>query len=224
MPIPVICPGCKAQFRVSDKFAGQTGPCPKCKAPIKIPKLAPEVKIHAPDAAEPKDAKGRIIGKPLPRFDPVITPKKIALVMGGVFAVLVLAWVAGRVVTNKHLLAMVGTPLVAFPLVLAGYQFLHEEEAQPYRGPALWLRAAICATIYSLLWGVMYFVPDYWIVEYWSWFYLAIPFFIAGATAAFACLDLDFTNGFFHYAFFLVGTLLLRFLIGMPALWSSGGA
>ena len=42
MPIPVICPGCKASFRVSDKFAGKTGPCPKCKTTIKIPEAVPQ--------------------------------------------------------------------------------------------------------------------------------------------------------------------------------------
>jgi hypothetical protein len=37
MPIHVVCPICKAEFNVSDKFAGRQGPCPKCKSPIKIP-------------------------------------------------------------------------------------------------------------------------------------------------------------------------------------------
>ena len=60
MAIAVICPGCKASFRVSDKFAGQTGPCPKCKAPDKEPdpmwlKLA---------GITAKDLEGKTIYKP----------------------------------------------------------------------------------------------------------------------------------------------------------------
>ena len=55
MPIPVVCPGCKASFNVSDKFAGKQGPCPKCKTVISIPKPDPakkpveEVKIGEPE-------------------------------------------------------------------------------------------------------------------------------------------------------------------------------
>jgi hypothetical protein len=72
MAIAVICPGCKTSFRVSEKFAGQTGPCPKCKAPIKIPAASAEVQIHGPDVG-PKDAKGRPVFKPLRRLDVVIS-------------------------------------------------------------------------------------------------------------------------------------------------------
>jgi hypothetical protein len=224
MPIPVICPGCKAQFRVSDKFAGQTGPCPKCKAPIKIPKAGPEVKIHAPEATEPKDSKGRVISKPIPRFEEAVSRRTMILIGAGTLATLAMAWFLGRAMENKLLLATVGTPLVALPLVVGGYHFLHEEEAEPYRGAALWIRSGICAAIYSILWGVFYFVPQDWFVAYWSWFYIAIPFLAAGAVTAFACLDLEFGNGFFHYSFFLVGTILLRSLIGMPALWTMTGS
>ena len=224
MPIPVICPSCKAQFRVSDKFAGQTGPCPKCKAKISIPKLAPEIKIAEPEPIGPKDAKGRSVSKPIPRFEPVVTTRSMGLSVAAAFATLIVAWIAGKVmIERQHLLAAIGTPLVALPLVLAGYQFLKEEEAEGYHGRALWVRGAICAAIYSLLWGVFYFVPDYWIVEYWSWIYISAPFLILGTLTSFACFDLEFGNGFFHYCFFLVGTLLLRSLIGLPALWNMVG-
>lgn len=79
MPIPVRCPGCKAEFKVSDKFAGKQGPCPKCKATISIPKLdkpggaagapEPEVKIHGPEeaAGQTKTKTGQPTFKPLAR-------------------------------------------------------------------------------------------------------------------------------------------------------------
>ena len=67
MPINVTCPNCQTRFKVSDKFAGQTGPCPKCKSPIKIPKKEEEVVIHSPDEFGPKDTSGRAVLKPLER-------------------------------------------------------------------------------------------------------------------------------------------------------------
>ena len=50
MAINVICPGCHTRFKVSDKYAGVEGPCPKCKVKIKIPEKSDEVVIHTPDA------------------------------------------------------------------------------------------------------------------------------------------------------------------------------
>ncbi len=70
MPIPVVCPGCKVRFNVSEKFAGKKGPCPKCKVIITIPAAAqPEIKIHEPQeyASAGKDQQGRPISKPIPR-------------------------------------------------------------------------------------------------------------------------------------------------------------
>ena len=60
MPISVVCPSCKARFNVSEKFAGQKGPCPKCKQPIVIPAVQEEVKVHVPEQFQSggKDSKG----------------------------------------------------------------------------------------------------------------------------------------------------------------------
>ena len=35
MAIDVTCPSCHTRFQVSDKFAGKSGPCPKCKNTIR---------------------------------------------------------------------------------------------------------------------------------------------------------------------------------------------
>ena len=220
MPIPVICPGCKASFRVSDQFAGKTGPCPKCKTPISIPKTAAaEIKVHAP-APEVKDSKGRSVTQPLPRFEEVISTQTWVLIGAGAVTVLILAWIAGRAMPDsRYLLAAIGLALVSLPLVLGGYKIFHDDEAEPHQGQALYLRSAICAAIYCVLWGAFYFVPPEWIQEYWSWFYVTPPFLLAGAVTAFACLDLDLGSGFFHYCFYLAATILLRYVIGMPFEW-----
>lgn len=222
MPIAVVCPGCKAQFRVSEKFAGKTGPCPKCKAQITIPAAGPEIKIHAPDpgATTGKDSKGRAVSAPLLRFEERMSTQTMVLLGAGTLASLILAFFAGRILSDhRPLLAALGLALISWPIVLAGYRVFREEEAEPHQGKVLYFRAAICAAIYALLWGAFWFVPEDWIIEYWSWFYIAAPFLLLGAVTAFASLDLDFGSGFFHYCFYLAVTLLYRYLIGMGNLW-----
>ncbi len=226
MPIAVVCPGCKAQFRVSEKFAGKTGPCPKCKAKIVIPAATPEVKIHAPEAEVAatvgKDKKGRILSDPVPRFEETMSTQTMVLIGAGTLTALILAFFLGRIMTDSRpLLAGIGLAVVSIPLVLAGYRIFHEEEAEPHSGKTLYLRSAICAAIYCLLWGAYCFVPQEWFIEYWSWFYIAPPFLLLGAITAFASLDLDLGNGFFHYCLFLAATLLFRYLIGMGHLWTT---
>src|SRR5437773_10569668 len=83
MAIVVVCPTCHARFQVSEKFAGQKGPCPKCKNPINIPKLEDEVKIHAPEefGAGGKDAKGRPVLKPIERVEAKVNPVVTVIVL-----------------------------------------------------------------------------------------------------------------------------------------------
>ena len=46
--------------------------------------------------------------------------------------------------------------------------------------------------------------------EVYQWLYVAPPFFVLGALVALACFDLDFSNGFLHYSFYVLLTMLLR--------------
>ena len=136
MPIPVICPGCNTAFRVSDKFAGQTGPCPKCKTPIKIPTAASaEVKIHGPDAG-PKDAKGWVVFKPIRRLD-VTFSNNVWLIGGGsALVVMLAAWLLGAGLrgpsgvpdTKAYVLRAIGMLIVLPGLSVAGYFFLRTRE------------------------------------------------------------------------------------------------
>jgi len=118
MPIQVTCPGCKAQFNVSEKFAGKQGPCPKCKKPITIPKATtpagaaaavpgappaappPEVKIHAPEEVQKSDKSktGRPVLKPTFHSDTRLTWKLAASVVGAVGLLFLAAWFGGRFV------------------------------------------------------------------------------------------------------------------------------
>src|SRR5262245_16222518 len=91
MPIQVTCPGCHKRFTVSDKSAGQKGPCPKCKTVIQIPDKSEEVVIHAPEDFGPKDAKGTAVLKPITRSEAKFSTTAAVLIGVAVVAILVVA-------------------------------------------------------------------------------------------------------------------------------------
>ncbi|MGC3970655.1 MAG: hypothetical protein QM775_25950 [Pirellulales bacterium] len=130
MPIPVVCPGCKASFNVSEKFAGKQGPCPKCKTVIAIPKLdqvkkQEEVKIGGPEdapgaAAGPagKSKTGRPNLKPITRTDLKLSPVKIGVIVASIIGLFVAAFFA--------------RPIVMSPYPLTGDQLLVSDLKGPY--------------------------------------------------------------------------------------------
>jgi hypothetical protein len=109
---------------------------------------------------------------------------------------------------------------------LAGYTFLRDDELEPYRGRALFVRATLCGLAYAALWGAYAPLPAYGIItgEAWQWVFIAPVFVSMGAGVAFATLDLEFGNAAMHYLFFVLVTMLLRFALGLPALWAATGA
>ncbi len=227
MPIPVVCPGCKARFAVSEKFAGKKGPCPKCKNVITIPTPAPvaeEVKIHAPEeyAAGGKDSKGRAVSKPIARQETKVDKRVVGGIVVGVLFVLGMAFVC-RGLTNKTPICALGLILIGPPLALGGYSFLREDELEPYRGRSVLIRSAICGLVYAALWGFYLWVSGYLTGEVWQWAFVAPVFIGIGGFAAWASYDLEFGNAALHYCFFLGVTLLLRFVMGIPPIWQSLG-
>jgi hypothetical protein len=229
MPISVVCSGCQARFNVSEKFAGKQGPCPKCKKVITIPDApAEEVTIHAPEAYAHggKDSKGRPTLKPIARVKTKLSPVLIVGIVGSIVLTLAVAFMMRLAPEDsKMLIAGVGLAIVSPALALAGYTFLRDDESEPYRGKALYLRAALCGFAYALLWAAYIPLPMFGIIsgEVWQWVFVIPVFVAAGAGIAFATLDLDFGNAAMHYCFFLAVTILLRFAIGMPPLWQVAG-
>ncbi len=224
MPISVVCPGCKARFSVSEKFAGKKGPCPKCKGVITIP-AAPleEVKIHVPEqfASGGKDSKGRAVSKPILRKEMKVKP----LAAGGIAVAVIVAFgvaFACRGIADKLPIIAGGLLLISPPLAAAGYAFLREDELEPYRGRSLWIRATICGLAYMALWGLFTPLPAYGILtgEAWQWVFVAPVFVTIGGAVAWATLDLDFGNAAMHYAFYVLVTILLRAALGLPHLWN----
>lgn len=277
MAIEVSCPSCKTKFTVSDKFAGKQGPCPKCKAPITIPKPEakpaappapaaakpgagakpgtapgksaapasapgaagaktpaaaaskpapepmPEVVIHAPEAAGPKNASGRSVTKPISRRETKFQLVPAVIISAGVLATLVVTWIMRGQLQQNVMLRGIGLLLLSPAIAVAGYTFLRDDELEPYRGRWLWIRAGICGLVYLAMWGVYSYLPAEATAEAWNWIIVGPPFFLVGAAAAFATLDLDFGNGFFHYCFYVLVTLLLGATAGLPMPWAAVG-
>ena len=100
----------------------------------------------------------------------------------------------------------------------AGYTFLRNDELEPYRGLALWLRATICGTAYAALWGGYAALRATLFDGSIEPMYLAFivpPFVLVGALASLAALDLDFGNAAIHYGLYLLVTIVLCWIMGV---------
>jgi hypothetical protein len=229
MPINVICPGCHARFTVADKFAGQQGPCPKCKAPISIPKLEDQVVIHAPEHSEAGavDSKGRHVLKTFRKKDAKFQPLIFTGVAGVVLVTLLVALVLrGMEGQPDNVMTWLGAILLGPPLAWAGYTFLRDDELESYQGIGLAIRSIACGLVYALLWGVYMFVgAQFWGseaiskgLEIWQLVALVIPVLAIGTGAAYVAFDLEPGSGFFHAAMYFATTVVLRLVAGMSVL------
>jgi len=227
MAILVVCSGCKKSFNVDDKFAGKTGACPKCKAKITVPEKAPEVTVHAPDefSGGGKGVSGKLLLKPIERQEARVKPVAAA-VIGGVAAAAV-AWAfAVRSIDPensmlRYLVSGAGLLLVSPPLAIAAYTFLRDPDAEPYRGKTLFIRAGACGLVYTVLWGIFVYLRTQLgtPIELMYWVFVAPPFLIVGGLAGKFSLDLETSNGYFHYAFYVAVTMLLEWIAHLPMVW-----
>jgi hypothetical protein len=231
MSISVVCPGCKKRFSVSDKFAGQKGPCPSCKTTIEIPAKSEEVVVHAPEAAGPKDSKGQVVIAPILREETRFNPK-IAVAIGvAVLVVFIAAWMVGQSYKLEKktdaapvplLFKALAALLLGPPLAYAGYSVLRNDEFEPYSGQDLLIRVAACGAVYAVLWGVFGYLPS-WVgmkpavFETHHLMFVAPGLIAAGAFAAYVCFELDFVMCALHYGLYLIVTVLLRATAGMHA-------
>ncbi len=228
MSILVVCPGCHKRFKVSDQYAGQTGACPKCKGAIKVPSKEEEVTVHAPEEFDGggRTTTGKLITKPITRQETKLEPLQIVAIVGAAVTVLLMTWVAGGAIAGSLVVRGAGLLLVSPLLVLAAYTFLRDDELEPYRAAPLYVRCAVCALGYAVLWGVFGYLDAQGIItgELWAWLFVIPPFLVTGGLMSVACLDLEFGNGCFHYGFYLLMTVLLRWIAGMGWVWEIGVA
>ncbi len=228
MPINVTCPGCLKRFSVADKFAGQKGPCPKCKSVITIPKKEEEVIIHAPEHSEAGaiGAGGRHALKTYKRTDTKFQPLVFTGVVGFVLVALLVALVLRSMGTVEDWLLAVGAVVMGPPLAWAGYPFLRDLELEGYQGTALVIRSVACGLVYALLWGIYVFVGhQLWGtdamnggLEIYQLVIMAAGVLGIGTFAAYVSLDLEPGNAFFHAALYFAVTVLLRLVAGLNAL------
>ncbi|MBN2022284.1 MAG: hypothetical protein JW809_05775 [Pirellulales bacterium] len=225
MPIQVICPGCHARFQVSDKFAGRTGACPKCKAMIRVPTKDEEVTVHAPEdfGRGGRDTKGTLVLKPITRIETKVVPLVVAAIVGAIALVAAGAWWGGTIFRESLAARAVALLVLSPALVVAAYTFLRDQDLEPHRGRVLAIRSGLCAAAYTALWGVFAYSSGLVVTEdAWSWLLIAPPFIVTGGLVALATLDLDFGGGALHYSFYIVATVLLRWCAGMGWIWEIG--
>jgi hypothetical protein len=220
MPIDVICPGCRARFSVSDKFAGKKGPCPKCKAEITVPSKGEEVVVHEPEQFGPKTTSGVAVLKPITRKETKLTPVAIVGIVGAILLVFACAFLLRSLEEIPRSLLAVGAVVIAAPLVLAGYTFLRDDELEPYRGISLAIRVVICSIAYAVLWGVFAWLPSLAFhleeLQVFHLIFLIPPIAGLGALASQVSLDLDFGNALIHYGLYVLVTSVLCMIMGVP--------
>ena len=220
MAILVTCRGCHTRFNVQDKFAGKSGACPKCKAPITVPQKSDEVKIDAPNAFGPKNSAGQATLKPISRKDAKLSPVTIVAIVGASLMLFVVAFVVGRSYEEVPSFFLgLGAVLLAAPLVFAGYTFLRDDEFEPYRGLPLTIRVAACSTVYAALWGLFAYTKVQLGIDgafETPWLVAVFPTMIGiGAVAAHASLDMELGPASLHYGLYLAVTVLLRLTMGI---------
>jgi len=222
MAIQVTCPGCLARFTVSDKYAGKKGPCPKCKKEIVVPDKSQEVVIHAPETDGPKDSKGVSVLKPLKREELKVSRLQIGIAVG--IAVLSLAVALGiRFATSSPptVILALGSIALSFPLSWVGYRFLRDDELGGYMGNELHVRVAACAVIFSVSWGLYWFLAYYFgnatlaTVSGLSFAMYLVVMIGIGTVGSLATLELEFAQSVLHYVLYLGATLLLALLCGV---------
>lgn len=224
MSIEVVCPGCKKRFSVSDQFAGKKGPCPKCKTVIQVPEKADEVVVHGPDAFGPKDSTGRATLKPIERKETKFSPILTGAIVGAILLVVVLAWLlrSDNPDDTSMVILAIGAVILGPPLILGGYTFLRDDELAPLKGTELMIRVAGCSLAYAATWGLLAIVQFYVFegdpLEVIHMAFLAPVMAGIGAFAAYASLDLEWGTAAIHYGMYLLVTIALRLIMGLPAL------
>ncbi len=224
MSIIVVCPGCRKRYAVNEKFAGKAGHCPNCKHPILVPAPAAEVKIHTPQqfAGGGRSAADVPVLRPIAReqmkFNPLMAAG-IACAATAIFAAVLLGGKIG-LLNHHHFYTAAGLAIISPLLAWAGYSFLYDDELEPYKSRSLFIRSAICGLTYALLWGAFAYVSDIVLTgEVWNWVFIAPPFLLAGTMVAVTTFDLEYGNGFFHYSFYLLVIILLRWTAGLGWIW-----
>lgn len=225
MAIFVVCPGCRTRFTVSEKFAGRSGPCPKCKTTIQIPKLDEQVVIHEPEQFDRggRGVSGELTLKPIARVERRLNLVTLLAAVGCVLVVFVTTSVLGHlhVWENRLWLQAIGLFVVAVPAAGVGYEILrNQDDLKPFRGRELILRSAGCGLAYVLVWWIFnWSVSQFITEELWTWLIVLPPIFALGGFVAYAAMELEYSISILHFTFFALIALVLRWAAGLGWIW-----
>jgi len=212
---------------VGDQHAGKTGPCPKCKKPIQIPELSDEIVIHTPELeAGAKNAAGKNVLKPIKRKETKFSLNITVATVGLVLLSIAIAWLLGRsdLGANQFWALAVGAVVLGPLMAYAGYTFLRDDELGTFSTGSAVIRSLACGLVYALLWGVYIFLGSQVFgdeafdegLEMVQIVGLGLVSMGIGTFAAFVSFDFEPMNGFFHYMLYLLVTIGLRFVMGLP--------
>lgn len=231
MAIQVTCGKCFTRFSVSEKFAGQKGPCPKCKTVISIPAASEQVVVHERESG-PKDASGRSVSRPVFRQEAPITAIHWTIAACTAVIMLVVAIVGRSMYTVESFpwwgLAF-GAVICSVPVALVGYLVLRNPESVGFGGQELWVRVAVVALGFALLWGMSPLAAFAFAdpIEKPSFLSQSIAMVIlvtAGAGISLLALELDYLFGIVHATSYAVLCLVMRMLAGLAAIPGLGGS
>jgi len=213
MLVNVVCPGCLKRFRVSARFAGKKGPCPKCGTTMLIPVDVIEIRKEK--------------NSPIQRQDLVFEPIQIKYSALGVLGILLLTFLFGCIPmydTLRAVLGILGLCAVAFPLALFGYHVLRDrDELFSFSGEELYRRVGIVSAGYILLWlGFESFLAAIRAEVIISCLYFA-AFAVLATLLVCPILEFKLPDAFLHYCTFAFAVIFLRFLLGLGWFWSSSG-
>src|SRR5262249_10824565 len=120
-----------------------------------------------------------------------------------------------------YVMRAVGLLLIGWPIVVAGYAVLRDDEFEPYRGrPMLW-RTLICVAVYVGVWGLYALIPNDLKATGYLWLAFAPMLIAPAALAAYFCYDLDPVGSVIHASFFFLVTLALGATAGLDMPWKA---
>ena len=225
MSIRVTCNKCHTRFNVSEKFAGKEGPCPKCKAKIRVPMPTDEIRIEAPKTKGPTDTQGRAIVDPILREETELSSVQITMLIAGLIGFLVLAFAMRFMGLDWDgppgwVALGLGALVFAVPLIFVTYHIIRDNELEPFRGFELWKRIAICGAVFAVTWFALpaaaYAFDGHYFIG--SWALASVVMFAAGAVASIGCFEFDWLLGVVNYGLYFALAVFGRFLAGLPGL------
>ena len=176
--------------------------------------------VHAPESFGPKTRSGEAVLKPIARSETrvstltwVISAVLVLLILGTAF------WLRDPAGEQPIWLLAIGALALAFPIARLGYAVLRDDELQPFVGKSLWIRVAIVSALYAATWAAITWLPVAASFDTLAMYQIAILLAIVisfGTAVAYFSFDLEVGSAFFHYAFYLGSTILLRMLMALP--------